>query len=287
MSAPIRIPTPARPPLPPALSSWIPRLAARDLDAAIAAQSSASAAVEDARATVRTTTLGGRIGIRQAQAGLAAARAALDQAKLDLEQTAVRAPINGLIGRLEVSVGNYVSRSDPRVLATISQVDPINVGFSIPRRFTYIPLPAHVDREALNHIELILADNSTYPSRGRYTTLGRAVDAKTGTLAMVAQFPNPRDVLLPGMSGRVRLAVEARRQAVLVPERALFDVKGSKAVYVITPDNKAALQAIVTAGSYEGKVIVTKGLSGGESVIVEDAAKVRPGQSVTVEKAAQ
>jgi len=259
----------------------------RDLEAAIAVQSSAVAAVEDARATLRTTTVGDRMGLRQAQASLAAARAALDQAKMDLEQTAVRAPISGLIGRLEVSVGNYVERGDPHLLATIAQADPINVGFSIPETLDIHTTTGRVDHEALNHIELILADNSTYRFQGRYTTLGRAMDEKTGTLAMVAQFPNPRDVLLPGMSGRVRFAVETRPDAVLVSERAVFDAKGSKAVYVVTLENKAALRSVVTEGSYKGRSIVTKGLGGGETVIVEGIKKVRPGQPVIAQRAAR
>jgi membrane fusion protein (multidrug efflux system) len=259
----------------------------RDLEAAIAAQSSAVAAVEDARATVRTTTVGDRMGLRQAQASLAAARAALDQAKLDLEQTAVRAPISGLIGRLEVSVGTFVERGDPRLLATISQADPINVGFSIPETLYIHTTTGRVDHQALNHIELILADNSTYRFQGRYTTLGRAMDEKTGTLAMVAQFPNPRDVLLPGMSGHVRFAVETRPDAILVSERAVFDAKGSKAVYVVSPENKVALRSVVIEGSYQGRSIINKGLGGGETVIVEGIKKVRPGESVTARRAAR
>jgi membrane fusion protein, multidrug efflux system len=259
----------------------------RDLEAAIAGQSSAVAAVEDARATVRTTTVGDRMGLRQAQASLAAARAALDQAKLDLEQTAVRAPISGLIGRLEVSVGTFVERGDPRLLATISQADPINVGFNIPETLYIHTTTGRVDHEALNHIELILADNSTYRFQGRYTTLGRAMDEKTGTLAMVAKFSNPRDVLLPGMSGHVRFAVETRPDAVLVSERAVFDAKGSKAVYLVTSQNKVALRSVVTEGIYKGRSIITKGLGGGETVIVEGIKKVRPGQPVIAQRAAQ
>jgi membrane fusion protein (multidrug efflux system) len=104
---------------------------ARDLDAAIAAQSSAGAAVEDARATLRTTTVGDRMGLRQAQANVASARAALETAELDREGTAIHAPIGGLIGRVEVSVGNYVGRGESNRLAIISQLDPIDVDFNI------------------------------------------------------------------------------------------------------------------------------------------------------------
>jgi membrane fusion protein (multidrug efflux system) len=257
----------------------------RDLDAAIAAQSSAGAAVEDARATVRTTTVGDRMGLRQAQASLTAARAALETAELDREGTAIRAPIGGLIGRVEVSVGNYVGRGESNRLATISQLDPIDVDFNMSETHYLSTTTRVVDRAALNRIELTLADNSVYPFRGRFTNIGRAVDEKTGTLPVVAQFPNAKGILLPGMSGRVRIAGETRADAVLVSERALFAAQGSRAVYVVAPGNKAALRSVVTEGSYQGKSIVTKGLSGGETVIVEGIAKVRPGQSVTVQTA--
>lgn len=255
----------------------------RDMDAAIAAQSSAVAAVEDARATVRTTTVGDRNGIRQAQASLSAARAALERAEMDRAETAIHAPTGGLIGRSEVSVGNYVGRGEPSRLATISQVDPINVVFSIPETLYLRTSAKGVDRAGLDRIELILSDSSTYPFRGRFTNLGRAVDEKTGTLMVVAQFPNSKGILLPGMSGRVRIAQQT--EGVLVSERALFDAQGSKAVYIVAPDNKTVLRGVVTEASYQGKSIVVRGLGGGETVIVEGMAKLRPGQTVAARAA--
>ena len=252
----------------------------RDLDLATAAQASAAAAVEDARATLKTTTVGDRLGIEQAAAGLTAARASLDRAKLDQDETVIRAPISGLIGKAEVSTGNYVGRGDPRPLATISQIDPIEVVFDIPEAL-YLGIRAKVERSALDRIELILSDNSTYPFKGRFINIGHFVEAKTGTLQLVAEFPNPKAVLLPGMFGRVRLAVETKQGAVLVPERALFDVQGSKAVYIVTGGNKVALRSVESDGSYEGQSIIDKGLQGGETVIVEGIMKVRPGQTVT------
>lgn len=252
----------------------------RDLDAAIAARSSALAAVEDARATARTTTVGDRVGLRQAQASLAAAIATLRNAELDFEETTIRAPIDGLIGRTEVSVGNYVGRGEPTRLATISPLDPINVGFGISEPLYILTITKGVDRVALAHLELVLADNSTYPFRGRYANLGRAMDAKTGTIQIEAQFPNPKGILVPGMSGRIRMPV-ATRNAVLVSERSVFDVRGSKAVDLVTSENKVTLRSVETAGTYQGKSILIKGLNGGETVMVEGTMKVRPGQRVT------
>lgn len=257
----------------------------RDLEAAIAAQSSAKAAVEDARATVKTTTVSDRMGLRQAQASLMGAKAARDSADLDREETVIRAPISGLIGRLEVSVGNEVGRGEPSRLTIISQVDPIKVLFNIPEALYLRTRVKGVDRSALDRIELILSDNSVYPSPGRFSSLGRAVDAKTGTVQVEAVFPNEKGTLLPGMFGRVRMAAETRPDAVLVSEKALFDVQGSRAVYIVTADKKVALRSVVTEGSFQGKSIITRGLGGGETVIVEGTLKVRPGSSVITQTA--
>jgi membrane fusion protein (multidrug efflux system) len=255
----------------------------RDLEAAIAAQSSASAAVADARATVRTTAVGDRMGLRQAQAGLSAARAVLETAELDREAASIRAPIAGLIGKVEVAAGNYVGRGESSRLASIFQIDPIHVVFSIPEALYLRTRTQNVDRQALDQIELILSDNTVYPARGRFSSLGAVVDSKTGTVMVEAEFPNPRGVLLPGMFGRVRVASETRKGAVLVPERALFEAQGSMAVYIVD-GGKVALRSVVSEGSHEGKSIVSRGLAGGENVIVEGIMKVRPGQPVAVQK---
>jgi len=264
-----------------AARSAVPR---RDLDTAIAVQSSAAAAVEDTRATVRTTSVGDRMGLRQAQAGLTAAKATLAAAGLDLAETEIRAPIAGLIGRAELSVGNYVGRGESSRLATISQIDPINVVFGISETL-YLHTVNKIDRAALERIELILSDESAYPFRGRYTNIARAVDEKTGTLLIVAQFPNPKGILLPGMTGRARLKVGKRLAAVLVSEKALFDLQGSKAVYVVTPEHTVALRNVVIEGRYQAKSIVTTGLGGGETVVVAGGSKLRPGQQVTFQAA--
>jgi membrane fusion protein (multidrug efflux system) len=255
----------------------------RDLDAAIAAQTSALAAVEDARATVRTTAVGDRVGLRMAQANLESAIAARQNAELDFEETTIRAPITGLIGRMEVSLGNYVGRGESTRLATISPLDPINIGFSIPEPLYILTYTKGIDRAAMARLEFILADNSSYPLRGHYTNIGRAMDAKSGTIQIEAQFPNPTGMLVPGMSGRIRMPIETRKDAVLVSQNAVFDDHGSKAVDIVAPDQRVALRRVETEGSYQGKRVITSGLSGGESVIVEGMTNVRSGERVATQ----
>ncbi len=142
------------------------------------------------------------IGLRQAQAGLAAAKAALANARLDLAETEIRAPIAGLIGRAEISAGNNVARGDPRRLAAISRVDPIEVVFGIAETL-YLRTVNTVDAAALQHIQLVLSDTTVYPLEGQFTHLAGGVDDKTGALTALARFPNPKAILLPGMTGRV------------------------------------------------------------------------------------
>jgi membrane fusion protein, multidrug efflux system len=158
-------------------------------------------------------------------------------------------------------------------------LDPINVGFGISEALYLLTSSKGVDRAAMANLEFILADNSTYPFHGHYTNLGRAMDAKTRTILIEAQFPNPNGILVPGMSGRIRMPIE-NRDAVLVSEQAVFDVHGSKTVDIVTHDNRVALRSVETEGSYQGKIVVTKGLAGGEPVIVDGIVKVRPGQRV-------
>ena len=258
---------------------------ARDLDAAIAAQTSAAAAVEDARATLRTTTVSDRVGLRMAQANLDSAKAARRNAELDYEETTIRAPISGLIGRMEVSLGNYVGRGEPTRLATISPLDPINVGFSIPEQLYILTYTRGIDHAAMARLEFILADHSSYPWRGHYTNIGRTMDAKSGTIEIEAQFPNPTGMLVPGMSGHVRMPIENRKDAVLVSQNAVFDDHGSKAVDIVTSGQRVAVRRVETEGSYQGKLIVTAGLSGGETVIVEGTTHVRPGGRVATVRA--
>ncbi len=111
------------------------------------------------------------------------------------------------------------------------------------------------------------------------------MDEKTGTLLIVAQFPNPKGILLPGMTGRVRMVVGDRPNAVLVSERAVFDVPGSKAVHIVTPESNVAVRNVAIEGSYEGKSVVITGLGGWETVIVEGSSKLRPGQPVAPQAA--
>jgi membrane fusion protein (multidrug efflux system) len=259
-----------------------------DLDNALAAEQVADAGVSASEAALKDTRLSQRIGIQQAQAAVEAGRAAVAQAELDLSYTTIRAPVAGIIGRLAVDEGNLVGRGEPTLLATMSTVDPIKASTTVSEadylRFARRAAGRSAAGEPVQ-LELILADGTLHPHKGRVTTLDRTVDPKTGTIVFEALFPNPERLLRPGQFGRVRAVVEERQNAVLVPQRAITEIQGQKSVLVVDQADKVALRSVTLNERIGDLIIVTRGLEGGERVIVEGLQKVRPGMQVKPEVA--
>ncbi|WP_367870120.1 efflux RND transporter periplasmic adaptor subunit [Luteolibacter sp. Populi] len=225
---------------------------------------------------------------RVAEADVLAGEASLELAKLDLGYTEMRAPFDGMIGGREVDVGNYVgSTTENTLLATISTVDPIRAVCHIPevsflrfqRRFLGDQDAADRHGEALE-FELILTDGTTYEHKGRFAFVDRTLDARAGTLKLVVSFPNPGLLLRPGQFGRIRVAPEERKGAILVPQKAVVTIQSARAVMLVTADNKVEQRPIVTTDRFEDRFIVSKGLEKGDRVIVEGLQKVRPGMPV-------
>ena len=129
-------------------------------------------------------------------------------------------------------------------------------------------------------LELILADGSVFPHKGRVVIADRAVDLKTGTLSLIAEFPNPEGLLRPGQFGRVRAAAEVAENAILVPKRAVQETQGTKSVLVVGADNVVTLRTISPGESVGDLLIVRDGLKPGERVIVDGIQKARPGSPV-------
>ena len=129
-------------------------------------------------------------------------------------------------------------------------------------------------------LELTLADGSVFPHKGRVIIADRAVDLKTGTLSIVAEFPNPDGLLRPGQFGRVRVAAETAENAILVPQRAVQEIQGAKSVLVVGADNMVTLRTISPGESVGDLLIVRDGVKPGERVIVDGIQKARPGAKV-------
>ena len=116
-----------------------------------------------------------------------------------------------------------------------------------------------------------------HPHKGRVTIAERAVDQKTGTLTIVAEFPNPEKVIRPGQFGKVRGAIDTAENAILIPQQSVMEEQSAKTVYVVDAGNKVAIRTVILGERVENLVIVKEGVKPGERVITDGMQKVRPG----------
>jgi membrane fusion protein (multidrug efflux system) len=234
--------------------------------------SNARAALENAQANVKTQ-----------EANIAAARASVTNAKLNLGYTRVLAPISGVAGFRVANIGDYVGSNDQNPLTTVSQVDPIyaEVPISEQRALARFRQWEGKPQEIRNlELELILADGSVYPKRGRAVALDRQVDVTTGTVLARGVFPNPGNILRPGQYAKVRAVVDVKKNALLIPQRAVQDVQGIHQVAVVRPDETVDVRTVKMDARVGPLWIVTDGLKPGERVVVEGGDRVRAGQKV-------
>jgi membrane fusion protein (multidrug efflux system) len=196
-----------------------------------------------------------------------------------LEFTNVRSLIDGIAGIASGQVGNLVS---PQILlTTVSQLEPIKAYFTVSEQ-QYLAFvkrnPTVAAREARQRqfeLDLILADGSTYPRKGKFYAADRQVDIQTGAIRLAALFPNPDNVLRPGQFGRVRFISYIRTGALLVPQKAVIELQGSYQVAVVGNDNKVTLKTLKVGERTGAMWIVDEGLKSGERVVVEGVQKVR------------
>jgi membrane fusion protein (multidrug efflux system) len=269
----------------------------QDYDNALAEQQGGRADVEGREATLNTARVNQAAQIQQAQAAVQAAQAMIVQAELNVEYCNLTTPITGIAGTRQVAPGNLVGQGDATLLATVSKVNPMRVFVSISEA-DYLKYQRLKDQGKLKgraaELELLMADGSAFPEKGRFIIADRAVDLKTGTFSLVAEFPNPKALMRPGQFGRVRLAATVAENALLVPQKSVTEIQSTKVVYVVGPDNKVAVRSVTLGERVGSDYIITDGVKAGDRIIVEGLQKVRPGavvnptgQPVTSEKPAR
>jgi membrane fusion protein, multidrug efflux system len=253
----------------------------QDLDAAVAALRVGEANLRALQASVDQATLSTKTQIDSTQAKTESLKAALQTAELNLLYGTIRAPISGRIGDTLIPVGGLVNPNSAQALTTIVPLDPIWVRFKVTES-EYLSWAKRGQRTLGGDLplRLILADNSEFPSKGQIADSLNQVDSKTGTLELQASFPNPQRRLLPGQFGRVRVQVDERKNALLVPQRAVQQLQNMQTVYAVGPDNKVQARPVTTAERVGELWVIEQGLQPGDRVVVEGQLKVRPGALV-------
>jgi membrane fusion protein (multidrug efflux system) len=214
--------------------------------------------------------------LRQTQASADASQAAYDRARLSLEWTRVVAPIGGVAGVAKAQVGDLVNAT--RVMATISTVDPVKVYFNATEK-EYLEWARAwaAPGGGKGSLELVLSDGTVYGKKGDPYMADRNVDLKTGTILLAGTFPNPGNLLRPGQYGKVRAEVGLAKGALLVPQRAIWEIQGNPQVAVVGAGNKVNIRPIRTGAHLGPLVVVESGLSPEERVVVEGTQKVTEG----------
>ena len=217
-----------------------------------------------------------------AEAAVASGQAAVERAGLDLGWTKVTSLVDGVAGIAEVQMGNLVGPMAR--LTSVSQVDPIKVYFPISEqeylRAKHVSSTGQPMELLESSPELILADGTVYPHKGRILLTDRQVDTNTGTIRLVAAFPNPGNILRPGQYGRVRIRTSTKKGALLVPQSAVKELQGGYQVAVLTAGNRASIRPI-KAGEKVGTMwVIDDGLQPGDQVVVEGIEKLKDGTPV-------
>jgi len=252
----------------------------QDLDNAVQNNLSAKAQVKAVVAQGETA----KAQIQAASAAVGAAQAAVLTVKVNLGFTRLTAPIDGIAGVAEMQVGALVGPSSGAV-TTVSTLDPIKAYFTVSEQeyLSFGRFADGADPEAAMRrlqLELILADGTIYPQKGKFFFADREVDPKTGAIRLAGLFPNRGNILRPGQYGKVRAAVRTEKGALLVPQRAVMELQGAYQVAVVDRENKVSIRTVKTGERAGAMWIINEGLKPGERVVVEGADKVRPGMQV-------
>ncbi len=219
-----------------------------------------------------------------ARAALKQAEAQLARARLDLENTTVPAAISGRIGRALVTEGALVGRDEATLLATIEQLEPVNVLFTQPNadvlRMKAAMASGKLQKSDSRNVELILENGQPYAHKGKLFFSDMSVDPTTGAITLKAEFPNPQRLLLPGTFVRVRVAQAVASDVITVPQKAVLSGPQGQLVMLVGPENKVMPRPVKVGAMAGSHFVIEEGLAGGESLIVSGVQKARPGTVV-------
>jgi RND family efflux transporter MFP subunit len=223
---------------------------------------------------------------RASAAQVQAAEAAVESARLNLQWTRVNSPIAGVAGIAKAQVGDLVSPTS--LLTSVSQLDPIKVEFPISER-EYLHFAEKIKQHQEQgrakgepDLQMILANGKTYQYRGHFYVANRQINAQTGTIIIQGLFPNPGNILRPGLYAKIRAATDLQRGALLVPQAAVLETQGQYQVAVVGADNRVSLRTVKVGKETGSLRIIREGVARGERVITEGLQKVSDGMEVKV-----
>ncbi len=212
------------------------------------------------------------------------AQAAVEAAKLNLEWTKVYLPIDGVAGIAQAQVGDLVNTTT--LLTTVSQLDPIKVSFPISEK-EYLHFAGRINARENGTaagggvpFELILGNGTVYAHHGHFYAANRQIDAQTGTIQIQAIFPNPEDLLRPGMYAKIRAQIGVRRDALMVPQSAVFEIQGQYEIATVGTDNRIMIHSVKPGKKVDALWLIDQGVNPGERVVTDGVQDVKNGMQI-------
>jgi len=212
------------------------------------------------------------------------AKAQLDLAAIDLKNTEVKAYIDGRIGRTQVTVGNFVNASGAP-LAKVVQVDPIRIAFSVTDR-EFLEMQRATEQENIGDlmVNIELPDGDVMHERVNQVFASNEINMGTATIAVYVDVKNEKQFLKPGAYVNINITSDRKKTGIVVPETAIVQADTKSFVYVVDANNVAKMRAVVLGESFDGKQVITSGLSKGERVLISGLANrmLRDGAMINV-----
>ena len=219
--------------------------------------------------------------VQQFEGAVEADKGALEDAKTQLSYTQITAPFDGRLGLRKVDAGNIVKTSDANGIVTLTQVQPIDVLFTIPSD----QLPKILERFNAGDTMPVSAYDRNFRNiiaTGVLKSIDNVIDATTGMVKLKAEFTNDDNVLFPNQFVNARLLVEERDKAIIAPSNAILRGSQGTYVYVVAADNTVAARTVKVGGTQAAQTEVLEGLTPGDSVVVDGFDKLKPGAKVSV-----
>jgi membrane fusion protein (multidrug efflux system) len=224
-----------------------------------------------------------------AVASVEAAEAALRAVRIELGYTKMYSPINGIIGRTQAKVGDFVGREpNPVVLNTVSNIETVQVRFFLTED-EYLFLARFMGPDGIqdddpdrqrNNLTMVLSDGSVHDYKGSVDFVDRSVDPRTGSILVQASFPNPRKTIRPGQFARIQVEFETVSDALLLPQRCITELQGVQSVFVLGENNRVEYREVEASVTKAGLWLIESGLQPGEKVVFEGLQKIRSGAAV-------
>jgi multidrug efflux system membrane fusion protein len=221
-----------------------------------------------------------KANIESARAQLVAQQAAVDAARVNLDYTVIRSPIDGRSGAISIKVGGLATANNTE-LVTIARVEPVYVTFSVPA--VHLPTIKNHMREGALPVIAVPQDAEARPANGKLAFVDNAVDMTTDTIKLKAAFDNPDRRLWPGQFARVTLRLDTLEKATVVPSQAVQTGQDGQYVFVVKDDSTVEQRAVVPGQRVADEVVVQKGLTPGETVVVEGQLRLENGARVTTD----